>query len=202
MTEPRSDRDLPASPVESTAALLAGVRRGDATARERLFARCLPPLRRWAHGRLPARARGMTDTDDLVQVTLVRALNRVEAFEPRHEGAFIAYLRQILLNAVREQIRNAARRPSGEPPATDLPDRTRSVVEEVVGRETLERYEAALAGLTEDQREAVILRLEFGYDWPAVSDAIGAPSPNAARMLVSRALLRLAETMDERRPGT
>jgi RNA polymerase sigma-70 factor (ECF subfamily) len=141
----------------------------------------------------------MADTDDLVQVTLVRALNRVEAFEARREGAFIAYLRQILLNAVREQIRHAGRRPAGEPLAPDLPDRTRSVVEEVVGRETLECYEAALAGLTEDQREAVILRLEFGYDWPAVSDAIGAPSPNAARMLVSRALLRLAEAMDERR---
>ena len=60
-------------------------------------------------------------------------------------------------------------------------------------------YEAALQELTEDQREAVILRIEFGMSFPEVAEAMGKPSPNAARMLVVRALVHLAERMRDRR---
>jgi RNA polymerase sigma-70 factor (ECF subfamily) len=62
----------------------------------------------------------------------------------------------------------------------------------------LERYEEALLSLEERQREAVILRLEFDYSHEEVAQAVGCPSANAARMLVSRALLRLAEILDGR----
>src|SRR5262245_58190505 len=65
---------------ESTAALLEQVRDGDDPARERLIGRYLPMLRHWASGRLPARARGPVETDDLVQVTLIRALDRIRDF--------------------------------------------------------------------------------------------------------------------------
>ena len=73
--------------MESTANILARVRYGDARARGQLLSRYLPILRRWAHGRLTMRARDLVDTDDLVQVTLVRALNRLEKVERRLEGA-------------------------------------------------------------------------------------------------------------------
>ena len=42
----------------------------------------------------------------------------------------------------------------------------------------------------------MFLRIELGFTHQEVADAIGAPSANAARMLVSRALVRLAELMD------
>jgi RNA polymerase sigma-70 factor (ECF subfamily) len=185
--------------LESTARLLARVRDGDGAARETLLGRYLPILTRWAHGRLPTRARGLADTEDLVQVTLIRALNRLEEFEPRREGAFLAYLRQALLNALRDEIRRSARRPGGEEPDESIPDPRPSGLEEALGRETLERYEAALTTLTEEQREAVILRIEFGYTHEQVAESLGKPTANAARMVVSRALLRLAEVMGE--PG-
>jgi Sigma-70 region 2 len=70
-------------PQETTAILIAKVRAGDTTAKERLFTRCLPVLRRWAHHRLPHRLRGVGDTDDLVQETLLRALRNLNAFEVR-----------------------------------------------------------------------------------------------------------------------
>jgi RNA polymerase sigma-70 factor (ECF subfamily) len=66
--------------VESTIALLDRARSGDAGATERLLRRFLPVLQRWAHRRLPAGARSMAETDDLVQVTLMRALHRVPTF--------------------------------------------------------------------------------------------------------------------------
>jgi len=204
MTTPASSPDgaretRAARPLESTAVLLERIREGDAAARDRLLARYLPILRSWSHGRLPAHARGLADTDDLVQISLVQALNHLERFEVRREGAFLAWLRQIALNAVRQEIRRASRRPSGAEAGGDLPDPSRSAIEEAIGRETLECYEASLQELTEDQREAVILRVEFGMSFPEVAEAMGKPSPNAARMLVVRALVHLAEGMRGRR---
>lgn len=186
---------VPPPNLESTATLLQLVRHGDRPARERLAARYLQVLRRLAHGRLPLRARDLVDTDDLVQVTLVRALDHVEEFEPRHEGAFLAYMRRILLNQIRDEIRRVARRPArseleGDPPAPD-----RSPLEEAIGRETVERYEAILDQLKEEQREAIILRLELGFTYQQIAEALGRDSPNAVRMMVTRALVRLGELL-------
>lgn len=186
--------------VESTAALLEHVRAGDEAARERLVRRYLPALRRWAHGRLPTPARGMVDTDDLVQVALLRALHRVESFEPQRAGAFLAYLRRILLNSIRDELRRAARRPRPEALPEELMDRAPSLVEQAIGREAVEAYEAGLARLPESQQEVVILRIEFGFTYLEIAEAVGSPSANAARMTVSRALLRLAEVMDGHQP--
>jgi RNA polymerase sigma-70 factor (ECF subfamily) len=196
----RAASQLMAQPsVESTSVLLARVRAGDAAARERLVARYLPLLRRWAHGRLPGYARGAIDTDDLVQNTMLRALDRVGEFEPRREGAFLAYLRRTLLNALRDEIRRSRRRPAGEQLGDELADALPSAVEQAIGKQLVERYEAALETLQENQREAVILSVEFGYSPPEIAAAIGSPSANAARMVVARALVRIAELLDE--PG-
>jgi RNA polymerase sigma factor (sigma-70 family) len=183
--------------LESTALLLERARSGDEAARERLFARFLPILTRWAHRRLPVRARGLADTDDLVQITLIRALNRIGTFEPRREGAFLAYLRTILLNAVREQLRRSLRMPEHEALDEDSGRPEPSEFERWVGREKLELYERGLANLPEDQREAVLLRVEFGYSHQQIADALGKPSANAARMAVARALVVLARAIDD-----
>jgi len=198
MTDPGRPREAPAARtdgLESTAALLALVQGGDAAARDRLVGRYLPILRRWARGRLPAAARGLSDTDDLVQVTLIRALDHVNDFELRREGAFLAYLRRILLNAMRDEIRRSVRRPGGEEVSADLVDPAPSALEQAIGSDLVERYEAALADLPEDHREAVILRVEFGFTYPEIAEALGKPSSNAARMTVARALVRLSEAL-------
>jgi RNA polymerase sigma-70 factor (ECF subfamily) len=184
--------------LESTSLLLERLRRGESVARDLLLARYLPVLRRWAHGRLPPHARGLSDTDDLVQITLMRALERLPDFEARREGAFLAYLRQALLNVLRNEIRNAARRPSGAPIDERVPDRDPSPLEEAIGRDLLDRYEAALAALAEEQEEAVILRIEMGYSHEQIAEALGKSSANTARMVVARALLKLAETIGDR----
>ncbi|HVS15210.1 MAG TPA: sigma-70 family RNA polymerase sigma factor [Thermoanaerobaculia bacterium] len=192
-----SDRDPADRDLASTQVLLADARGGDESAREALVERFLPVLRRWAHGRLPAYARGLVDTDDLVQVTLIRALGNLDRFEPRHEGAFLAYLRRIVLNSVRDEIRRSMRTPQREEISEAMIDRGPSLLEKTLGREVVENYERALAELPEAQQEAVILRVEFGYSYPEIAAALGRPSANAVRMMVSRALVALAEAMDE-----
>jgi RNA polymerase sigma-70 factor (ECF subfamily) len=186
---------------ESTAALLQRIREGDDSARERLLDRYLPVLRRWATGRLPARARGFADTDDLVQITLVRVLKQLDRFEPRHEGAFLAYLRRILINAMRNEIARAATRGRQEELGEALPDPGPSPLETMLGRDMLDRYETAFAGLTDEQQEAVFMRVEMGLTYEQIGEATGKPTANAARMMVVRAIAQLARTMEEPRGG-
>jgi RNA polymerase sigma factor (sigma-70 family) len=184
-------------PLESTVVLLDRIRAGDDVARARLMERYLPILRAWAHGRLPVRARGMAETDDLVQVTMLRALTGLKAFEYRHDGAFLAYLRQSVLNGVREELRRTARRPSTPESGDEQFDSAPPVIEQVIGREILERYESALMRLRDEEREAAILRLEFGLSYPEIAEAMAKPSANAARMYVVRAFSKLAEWLDD-----
>jgi RNA polymerase sigma factor (sigma-70 family) len=200
VTDPRDS--IPVNPDPSpgsTTRLIVRVRQGEAGAKDELYSRFLPRLRQWAHGRLPGYARDLADTDDLVQVSLLSALNHLETFEPRREGAFLAYLRRILMNRIRDEIRRATRRGVTEEVPEHLEGREASPLEEVLGRDLLESYEKALARLTESQQEAVLLRVEFGYTYAEIAEATGAPSEAAARMLVVRGLARLAEELDATR---
>ena len=69
-----------------------------------------------------------------------------------------------------------------------------------IGQEALERYEAALARLRPEDREAIIIRVELGCPYAEVAAALGKPSAAAAHMAVSRALIRLAEEMSRVSP--
>ncbi len=174
--------------------LLARARAGDADALNDLCARYLPRLQKWAHGRLPAWARGALDTHDMVQDTLAQVVQRLGSFEPRHDGAFQAYLRQALLNRVRDQMRWAQRRPT-DALATDHVAEGPSPIEEAIGSEALARYEAALQRLKPTDREAIIARIELGHAYTEVARALGKPSVAAAHVAVSRALVKLAKEM-------
>ena len=184
--------------LDTTAVLLDRIRSGDGAAREQLFARVLPVLHRWAHRRLPAGARDLADTADVVQVTVSRALGRLEHFDHRGEGAFLGYLRQILLNVIRDEYRRAARLPRRESLDETMAGPARSLLDRTVDRDTLERYERALAALGEEAREAVLLRVEFGYSHQRIAEALSKPSADAARMTVARAMVELARRMGGR----
>lgn len=187
---------VPAGPTsESTVDLLSLVREGDQTALDRLYARYLTPLRRWARGRLPRWARDLRDTEDLVQDTLLRTLQHVETFDHRGPGALQAYLRESVLNRVKDECRHAVRQPGLVPLDEDERFKGPSPLEEAVGAEVLARYDAALAKLSEAEREAVVARIEMGSSYAEIAEVIGKTSPDAARMAVSRALVRLAEEM-------
>jgi RNA polymerase sigma-70 factor (ECF subfamily) len=200
-TEPQV-QPVPPSDSESSFVLIGRAQQGDSLALEALCDRYLPRLRRWAHGRLPSWARDALDTQDLVQDTLVQVLRRVETFEPRHDGAFQAYLRQALVNRLRDEIRRATRRPPAECLDTDNISADPSPLEVAIGQEALERYEAALARLRPEDREAIIIRVELGCPYAEVAAALGKPSAAAAHMAVSRALVRLADEMSRSKQAT
>ena len=184
---------------ETTLHLIERARAGDQEALERLFARHLKPLQRWACGRLPRWARDLADTDDLVQDTLVQTFKRVEGFEPRGVGAFQAYLRQAVLNRIRDELRRRGRQPALKDLDGLERDSEKSPLEQAIGHEAMERYERALERLRPEEREVIIARLEMGYSYAELADALGKPTPDAARKAAERALMRLAEEMKPRR---
>ena len=178
--------------TERTEQLLRRIRDGEAAAKQALYERCLPLLRRWAHGRLPRYARDIADTDDLVQVTLMRALNRLDEFQASGSGSFLAYLRQILLNEVRAELRKRQRR-GDKVDIENLPlaDESVSVVEHLVGQERLRSYEGALAQLDREQQALIVMRLEFTMSYQEIAVETG-QTPDAVRMRVTRALKVIA----------
>jgi RNA polymerase sigma-70 factor (ECF subfamily) len=184
----------PTSALDSTLRLIERARQGDNDALDRLFARHLKPLQRWASGRLPRWARDLADTDDLVQDVLIRTLRRVEDFEPAGTGSLQAYLRRAVLNRLRDELRRKGR----QPPTVDLETlsaTSQSPIEDTLGRETVEEYERALGTLTPNEQEAIIGRVEMGYSYEELSRVLGKPTPDAARKAAQRALVRLAEEM-------
>ncbi len=198
MEEPTTKQTdaLSSGAVATTADLLQRARIGDAEALNELFGRYLPSLRRWARGRLPRWTRDLRDTDDVVQETLLQTLKHIDVFQPRHEGALQAYLRQALLNRVRDEVRRVSRHGVTAEIADEHAAAAASPLEEAIGHEALARYEGALARLRPEEREVIIARVELGQSYQQIAAGHGKASADAARMAVSRALLHLAVEMD------
>jgi RNA polymerase sigma factor (sigma-70 family) len=181
--------------LQSSLTLLELARAGDHAALEALITRYLPRLQRWASGRLPRWARDLAETQDLVQEALFQTFTKIERFEPRGEGALQAYLRQAILNRIRDELRRAKRGLTPRELDSQLPDERRSPLEEVIGQEALERYERAIATLRREDRELVVAKIELGYSSDEIAELFGKPTANAARMAVERAIVRLAKEM-------
>jgi RNA polymerase sigma factor (sigma-70 family) len=186
--------------AEATAELLEKVKHGDDEALNQLIQRCIPALRRWAHGRMPASARGMLETADLVQDAVVAALRKLDSFEPRHQGALQAYLRKAVLNRIRDIARHQRGLPRQIDLSDNLMDEHTSPLDRAIGHENLARYEAALQRLQPADRDAIIARLELQQSYDELAIVLNKRTADAARMAVRRALKRLAEEM--RRGGS
>lgn len=179
----------------TTLHLVNRVKQGDEQALADLMARFLPRLRRWASGRLPGPVRDLADTSDLVQDVLLQSFQRIRGLDLDREGGLQAYLRQAILNRIRDEFRKAKRRPEAVELESAHAEGGPSPLEAAIGRQALDRYEAALAELRPIDREAIIARIELGFTYEEVAQLIGKPSANAARMAVERALVRLVERL-------
>ena len=192
MVQPEDD--APVDPAK-TADLIERAQHGDQEAADTLFARHIPLLRRWATGRLPHWARDLADTADLVQATALDAFRSLNKFEVRGDGALQAYLRQALMNRLRNELRRISRKPIPAVLESGVVDETQSPLEAAINREQLDKYSAALDQLPAEDREAIIGRLEFGLSYAELAELLGKSTPDAARKTVSRALVKLAEQM-------
>ena len=148
-------------------------------------------LRRWAQRWLPHDRSSFNDADDLVQIAMLRTLSRLREFQVRSDVGFAAYLRQILLNEVRAELRRHRR--SGETVEIDenLAAEGDPVVEQALAHERERAFRCALQRLDRRQREHVTLRMEAGLSFGEIAQHVGG-NADSARMIVAR-VARIAQ---------
>jgi RNA polymerase sigma-70 factor (ECF subfamily) len=131
----------------------------------------------------------MDQADDLVQETLLRALNNIDSFEPGTNMS--AWLFTILRNLFRSQYRK--RRREVEDAEGRLAESLRSPPEQHSHLE-FEEFRVALAQLPADQREALILVGASGFSYEEAAHICGS-AVGTIKSRVNRARKRLAELL-------
>jgi RNA polymerase sigma factor (sigma-70 family) len=194
---PEHERESDLLSDEPTIELVVRAQSGDRQAVEALLQRSIPQLQRWAHGKLPSSARNTLDTADLVQETVLHVLRRLDTFQPRHVGAMQAYLRQSVLNRIRDEVRRIGRHPVSCELPDDMASDEPSPWEQAVKAEAVSRYCETLARLSPRDRQLVVARIEAEWTHDEIARHFSLPTPDAARMAVSRALQRLLDSVND-----
>jgi len=183
-------------PTWSSLYLWRQAKEGRQSAIELLFERQLPPLMRWAHGRLPKWVRTAADTADIVQDVLLQTFRRIDRFQPRGHRALQGYLRRSIQNRITDEIRRGLRVGIEEGDAAlEQPSTNPSPLELAMHQQARARYLAALDKLRLEDRLLIFGRIDMGYSYEQLAIASGRVTPDATRVAVRRALVRLAKTM-------
>ncbi|MFG0327689.1 MAG: RNA polymerase sigma factor [Phycisphaerales bacterium JB037] len=149
------------------------------------------------------------DEDDVMQVTYLEAFLRLESFEDRGDGSFLAWLSQIAENNLRDAIRGLERAKRPDPrKRVEARSAEQSYVGlvEVIGvtystpsmaaatREVIGELDRALSRLPEHYERVIRLYDLEQLDIGEVAQRLG-KSPGAVYMLRSRAHEQLAEVL-------
>jgi RNA polymerase sigma factor (sigma-70 family) len=133
------------------------------------------------------RSRGELDSDDLVGevfLQLARDLSRFEGGEPE----FRAWVMTIAHHRLLDERRRRARRPTEVAVTEELPEPLGGdVEEEALARVGDENVQRALAGLSDEQRSVLLLRILGDLTVDQVAYAVG-KSPGAVKALQRRGL--------------
>lgn len=138
-------------------------------------------------------AGNQSDAEDVVQDALVRVKRGLESYTP---GSLHGWLARIVTNVFLDETRRRKRRPQ-----THLPDDPDRVIEgapgadEALAMESLpDHLQAALDGLPDEFRTAVVLCDVAGLTYHEIADQTGVPV-GTVRSRVHRGRLRLREVL-------
>jgi RNA polymerase sigma-70 factor (ECF subfamily) len=185
------------------AQLLAGARRGEPGALQQLLCHHLERLRAYVRLHSNAQVRARESCSDLVQSVCRECLEELPAFQFETEPAFRKWLFQKAMSKLvdRDRYWHAARRDLAleQPQASGLwPAVSSTPSEQAIRNEELEALEACFEGLPEDYRQVIVAARLLGQSHAEIAADLGR-NEGAVRMLLHRAMARLARLMDERR---
>lgn len=191
-----------------TYGLLERLKAGDHEAARELFSVHGERLRRAIRARLPREFRGLVEEEELVQETFYRALRSMATFEWRGQGAFLAWLVGIAVNAFREEAmrsraarlrvaRNEHHGDGREPALQDIAERDSRSFSRLTERlEDWELLEKALDHLGESDRGLIVHREILGQDFTSMAQDLGM-TEEVVRVRVRRAMNRLAQWIEK-----
>ena len=154
---------------ESDAELVLRVRRGERWAADRLLGRYLRACRAVALAVTGSAA----DADDVCQDAFVAAMERID--DCREPDRFGGWLLQIVRNRSRNHLRQRQLR-QGEPLDEEAAFGGPSLASTLERNELRRRIEAALAQLTEAQREVVLLHDLEGWKHAEIGERLELPA--------------------------
>jgi RNA polymerase sigma-70 factor (ECF subfamily) len=180
------DREDPGSELDS--ATLARARAGERAAQEELLRRHYPAVHATAFRLLG----NPEDAEDLAQECFVRAFRSLEHY--RGEGAFIGWLKRILVHLAQDRYRARGRSHEADALPPELPG-GREPGAEVERRELARAVDTALAALTAPLRVALLLRTRDGLEYEEIGTLTGV-TPATARTRVMKARRVLARLLE------
>jgi RNA polymerase sigma-70 factor (ECF subfamily) len=168
-------------------------------------------LRLLARTGLNASLKGKADPSDLVQDALLKASQRFEQFRGVNDAELAGWLRQILARCLADLVRRygaPGRRVGREQSLDQLLDHSSQAMLVLAADDASPSASAqrrdqgvvlsdALARLSEEYREVLVLHHLEGLGWDEVGRRMGR-TPNAVRKLWTRALNQLRPLIDER----
>ncbi|MEO0480161.1 MAG: sigma-70 family RNA polymerase sigma factor [Planctomycetota bacterium] len=189
--------------------LLQRCRADDRQAIDELFERFYPTVQRMVRVSLRTEFRNkrpwlnaVFSSSDIVQSVFLSILRSTSTFDGRHEGALVKYFATATKNRIIDEIRHyeASRRSRGR----EVGEREHSVRDERTGPAThslindqMERLQAAVDALPEQERQLVRGRLEQDLSYQELADQLGYGSLDSARRAFLRASARLALSLQE-----
>jgi RNA polymerase sigma-70 factor (ECF subfamily) len=187
----RVDKADPGGVVEeSDDACLVALAQADPSAFAHLYDRYVQPIYWFCYRRLGS----VQAAEDATSAIFVKALAALPRFEPKG-GTFRSWLFTIAHNVVLDCLRQASRRGDRSlDSVAEIEDAAPSPEATALAGDQSVALQAALARLTEEQRQIIELRLA-GLNGPEIAAALGI-SHAAVRTAQRRALLRLRALLD------
>ena len=194
--------------MDDTRNLLARARNRDNQAIEELFRRYRDRLRIALQKLIGSRYRLLVaDSEDAAHDAILSALGRLDEFEYRGYGSFLAWLLKSAEFQVLHRIRHLEAQKRGSGAHQNLEDE--GVSEPAVASHTPSKVAAAeeladrvrhcLELMPPREREIIVLRRYMELDMVEVCAELGLPSRGAGRTLLCRALARLSGLLAEGR---
>lgn len=170
------------------ARLIQRAKNGDATALAEIYDRCQPAIYRYIFYHI----NDIAAAEDLTGEVFVRLVEKIDRFTYR-DRPLLAWLYTIARNLVTGYHRRAGRQ---SPPPDGLQAPHAPDLEEAVEHRLAQRrLAAAIARLTEDQRQVIILKFVEGLDNEMVARTLG-KSVGAVKTLQHRALAALRRILE------
>lgn len=204
-----------AAELENSVSLLARARAGDRAALGDLVSRHQEQLLRIVRIRLGTGMRRWVESGDIVQETYQALVREIGRLELEHGEDLVQWLAHVATNRIRDQHDRArAQKRDGEreraleddaasqtSPAFELAAEDTAPPERAMRREVREILDGAIAELSAEYREAILLRDFCGASWEHVARELGRDSVHAAQQLHQRAWIKVRKAAEPQLRG-
>ncbi len=182
---------------------------GDRPALQELLLAYTPRISRHIAYRLPASLQGILDVEDVLNATFIRAFRNIGQLKETSEAAFVAWLKAIAVNQLKDALKSLTRKKRGgdfkrvRGAAADQSGSMFDLVEalsdhgdspsRVVARdEAVGAIRVGIASLPDDQRQAIRLHVLEGRSLAETAAAMQR-TPGAVRALIHRGKQQLRD---------